>query len=220
MTNLAALMSNYSLSLSAHTTRQKPAYICFLQGKTDFITVLSAKFHCIPQQAKNMPNDQYFNEASTSGCNKHLLQLRRTSTSSRAVAENSSNFNHWKREPEIEQLGERLKILEEEAEMLKEALLESVEESRTMITDINLHFKTIQSCLLQRGPDRVESNSHGNQIVKVQLCIYLFTFSLPFEAHKRQRQGEGGQEPNIETIRGTNVYGKCKLRLALHSVLW
>lgn len=117
-----------------------------------------------------MPNDQYFNEASTSRCNKHSVQPgTRTSTSNRAVGEKSSNISHWKRETEIKKLKVRLKILEDEEEMLKMAFLESVEESRTMITDINLHFNTIRSCLTERGPDREESHSHGIQIVKVQL---------------------------------------------------
>ncbi|KAH6758709.1 hypothetical protein C2S51_018944 [Perilla frutescens var. frutescens] len=86
------------------------------------------------------------------------MQLRTTSTSNHAVAGKSSDLNHWRRKPEIKQLEERLKILEQEAEMFKGALLESVEESRKLITDAQLHFNTIQHCLLQREAIQIVSH--------------------------------------------------------------
>ncbi|XP_047959130.1 uncharacterized protein LOC125204499 [Salvia hispanica] len=102
-----------------------------------------------------MPNDQYSNEASTSRCKKQLVQPTSTSSS-----------DNWRGEAEIKRLEGRLKILEEEAEILKGALLESAEESRTLIGDIHLQLYTVQRHLLQRGAERGESRSHGIPRVK------------------------------------------------------
>ncbi|KAG6426059.1 hypothetical protein SASPL_110273 [Salvia splendens] len=98
------------------------------------------------------------NEASTSRCKKQSVQPTSTSSSS-----------NRRGEAVIKRLEGRLKILEEEAEILKGALLESAEESRTLIGDIHLQLYTIQCHLLQRGAERGELRSHVTQRVKVSI---------------------------------------------------
>lgn len=109
-----------------------------------------------------MSNDEYVNEASTSRCKRQLKYY--------------SNHSNRRREAEIKLVEGRLKILEEEAEMLKEA----VEESRKIIGDI-------QDCMLQlqrevgRGD---QSYSHGMEIVshhKVSISISIYV-SLAFHS--------------------------------------
>lgn len=170
-----------SLSLSAHTTRQARSY---------------HSYHQLFVQSSS-PTSKLANHilCFQSRCKKQLVQLRRASTSNHTVAEKSSDFNHWRRKAEIKQLEGRLRILEEEAEMKKGALLESVEECKKIITDIHLHFNTIQNCMLQRELGRGGSYSNAIQIVSHhKVCSHE---SIPFylfilcEAHKQLRQGKG-----------------------------
>ncbi|KAL1551357.1 hypothetical protein AAHA92_19211 [Salvia divinorum] len=128
-----------------------------------------------------MPIDQYANGASTSRCKKQLVQLMSTSSS-----------NSRRGEGEIKRLEGRLKILEEEAEVLKGALLESAEESRTLIGDIHLQLCTIQRHLSQRGTERGEPRSHGIQRVKERerragLLQILYQEANPFVVNKGSR---------------------------------
>ncbi|KAL3633080.1 hypothetical protein CASFOL_026064 [Castilleja foliolosa] len=52
-----------------------------------------------------------------------------------------------RKKAEIIQLQGRLRVLEEEAEMLKEALFESMKERTELKTEINQHFSTLQHYL-------------------------------------------------------------------------
>ncbi|XP_057772792.1 uncharacterized protein LOC130992256 [Salvia miltiorrhiza] len=127
-----------------------------LPCKENLLSSLQISQHHTANETK-MSSDQYANEASTSRSKKQLVQLRSASASNPADCRGKA---------EIKQLEGRLKVLEEEAQILKVALLESMEESRTLITDIHLHFHTIQSRLLQQQAERGESYSHSIQIVK------------------------------------------------------
>ncbi|XP_020547974.1 uncharacterized protein LOC110011683 [Sesamum indicum] len=117
-----------------------------------------------------MSNDRYVLEAGTSRCKKQLLEFR-ASTSNHMVAEKSSEIllqedvHRWRRKAEIEQLEARLRVLEEEAEMLKGALLESVEERAKLMNEVNEHFQTIRHCLRQKEIEKGELCGHGVRIV-------------------------------------------------------
>ncbi|KAI3455285.1 hypothetical protein Pfo_011948 [Paulownia fortunei] len=120
-----------------------------------------------------MSRDQYVLEAGTSRCKQQLSELR-TLTSNHMAAEKSSvdllrqDVNHWRRKAEIKQLEGRLRVLEEEAEMLKGDLLESVEERTKLMTEIHEHFDSLQHYLLQRELDRGELYGHGVQIISLK----------------------------------------------------
>ncbi|KAK4427972.1 hypothetical protein Salat_1566200 [Sesamum alatum] len=117
-----------------------------------------------------MSNDRYALEAGTSRCKKQLLEFR-ASTSNHMVAEKSSGIvlqedaHQWRRKAEIKQLEGRLRVLEEEVEMLKGALVESVEERAKLMNEVDEHFQTIQHCLLQRQTERGEVCDHGVRIL-------------------------------------------------------
>lgn len=58
----------------------------------------------------------------------------------------------WGGRSEVEELNERLKILEEETEILKEALFWSMEERKNMMNEIYQHFRVLQfGCLQTRN---------------------------------------------------------------------
>ncbi|KAL6497087.1 hypothetical protein OROGR_029016 [Orobanche gracilis] len=102
--------------------------------------------------------------ASTSRCNKHLIESR-ASSSNHDIADDrsyerifSEDVSGSSRTAAIGQFSERLSVLEEEAKMLKAALFESVEERAELISEINEHFNTLQ---LNRG----ELYGNGVQII-------------------------------------------------------
>ncbi|KAL6584847.1 hypothetical protein OROMI_004136 [Orobanche minor] len=89
-------------------------------------------------------------QASTSRCKKLLIESR-PSSSNHDMADDrsygsmfSEDVNGSSRAAAVGQLGERLRVLEEEGEMLKAALFQSVEERTELISDINEHFNSLQ----------------------------------------------------------------------------
>lgn len=116
------------------------------------------------QEIKTMSDDT---EASTSRCEKQSLELR-ASTSNRMAAHIS----------ELKQVESRLRVLEEEALTLKEALLESVEERAKLMSEIYEDFDTtIRHCLMQRGEaNKGELYGHRFQIGKV--CVMISTLFI------------------------------------------
>lgn len=122
-----------------------------------------------------MSNDGHFLEASTSRCKKQS----RTSKEAEKLSVDlfQEDVKSRKRKAEIKQLEGRLRVLEEEAEMLKGALLESVEENKKLITEIRHHFKTINRRLLQREVEREELYSQivwSTELRKVRIIVRIF----------------------------------------------
>ncbi|PIN14352.1 hypothetical protein CDL12_12929 [Handroanthus impetiginosus] len=118
-----------------------------------------------------MSEDRYVNEAGTLRCKKQLKE-RGDSTSNHVVGEKPSKNlceedASWRRKTEIKWLEGRLRVLEEEVQMLKGALLKGVEERTKMMNEIHEDFKTIQHCLLQREIERGKSYARELPIVSL-----------------------------------------------------
>ncbi|KAK6120476.1 hypothetical protein DH2020_045786 [Rehmannia glutinosa] len=113
-----------------------------------------------------MSNNQYDVEGGTSTCKQQLLELRAsTSNHSSANLSRHDDVYSWRRKADIIQLEGRLSVLEEEGEMLKGALFESMDQRRKLMTEINEQFDNIQHCLFQREVNRGELYGHGVQII-------------------------------------------------------
>ncbi|KAL2554901.1 uncharacterized protein Fot_08520 [Forsythia ovata] len=103
----------------------------------------------------------YLLEAGTSRNKKNPLELM-ASTSNHMVTEISSQNSF----EEIKHIDERLRILEEEAEMLKKTLMESLEERTRLMTQIYKYFETLQLCLVQGEQEMGVTSKDGVMMIK------------------------------------------------------
>ncbi|KAG8379779.1 hypothetical protein BUALT_Bualt07G0125800 [Buddleja alternifolia] len=109
-----------------------------------------------------MSYDPYVVEAGTSRGKQPVLESRASSSNHMAAEKSYRNLiledgHSCSRKAEMKRLEGRLRVLEEEAEMLKGAFLESVEGRRKLMSEIYEHFETIQ----KRELERAELHTHG-----------------------------------------------------------
>ncbi|XP_022852009.1 uncharacterized protein LOC111373677 [Olea europaea var. sylvestris] len=113
---------------------------------------------------------RYVVEAGTSKNKEKSLDLR-ASTSNHTVTDISSESSFEERKlvasaKEIKRLDERLRILEEEDEMLKKALMESLEERTRLKTEVYQYIETLQLCHVKGAQEMGEVSMDGINIIK------------------------------------------------------
>ncbi|XP_022777118.1 uncharacterized protein LOC111318522 [Durio zibethinus] len=82
---------------------------------------------------------------------------------------------------EAEELNTRLKILEEEYEILKQAFLETVVERKELVNEIYQLFQTLRNSLHRKDQEDGHRTSHGSLIIKPFKVLHfdpLFNFCL------------------------------------------
>lgn len=76
----------------------------------------------------------------------------------------SQNLFQRSKMAEIKRLEGRLRVLEDEAEVLREVFLESLEGRAKLMAEINEKFENIQHCLMLKQQQREDRCSNGDQI--------------------------------------------------------
>uniref|UniRef100_A0A2P2Q538 Uncharacterized protein n=1 Tax=Rhizophora mucronata TaxID=61149 RepID=A0A2P2Q538_RHIMU len=98
-------------------------------------------------------------------------------TSRSRVCENSSKGKEVSEASGIEQLHERLRILEEELDIMKQEFYEHIEERRKLVHEIQQQFQTIQNCLQFRNQMEMEGTpdacflGHNDKVHSMLRCI-------------------------------------------------
>ncbi|KAJ6416089.1 hypothetical protein OIU84_004817 [Salix udensis] len=123
---------------------------------------------------KNLPPESKISQTNSSGANdcsdSSESKISQTNSSGANDCSDSSESKQVKQVSEggkIKKLSERLKILEEETEPLKQEIFQHMEERKKVVAEIYQQFQTIHHRLQFENQVREEGSLHdGSSIVK------------------------------------------------------
>ncbi|GKV45453.1 hypothetical protein SLEP1_g52529 [Rubroshorea leprosula] len=130
-----------------------------------------------------------YDSGASSSKEKVKKYLVKHSRSSKGCSSNSRNGKVYLPENEVNRLVERLKVLEEETEIIKEAFFETMEERRRLMSEVYQQFQTLRLCLHHKnavgrkkaGLSQVLMENYSPRVL-TRVCRINFNHLLPLSA--------------------------------------